>query len=1306
MTANFFCSRASEAANEDWQLPLSFLKNHHVEAIEGAPTVFHSWRMKERMKTVSVALVLCLNVGVDPPDIVKTQPCARLECWVDPLSMSPQKALENIGANLQKQYERWQPKARYKQSLDPTVEEVKKLCTSLRRNAKEERVLFHYNGHGVPKPTSNGEIWVFNRTYTQYIPLSVYDLQTWMGAPSIYVYDCSSAGVIVDLFRQFAEQHEREFEQGNSSTANRVPPPSFKNCIQLAACSADQILPMNPDLPADIFTSCLTTPIKIALRWFVMQNQNRLEPRVTLDLIDKIPGQLSDRRTMLGELNWIFTAITDTIAWNTLPRDLFQKLFRQDLLVASLFRNYLLAERIMRSYDCTPVSSPALPPTYQHPMWQAWDLALDLSLAQLPAVLANEDNFTHSPFFEEQLTAFQVWLQLGSEQRNPPEQLPIVLQVLLSQIHRLRALELLGKFLDLGPWAVNLALSVGIFPYVLKLLQGAKELRPLLVFIWAKILAVDVTCQADLVRDNGHKYFLSILQDTTIRSEDRTMATFALACVVHRHAAGQDAARVSNLVSVCLEQLGDPNPLLRQWLALCLGRLWHNYDKARWCGVRDSAHEKLYVLLKDPVPEVRAAAVYALGTFINSVSERSEHANNIDQSVAMMLITSVAQDMCPLVRKELVVALQWMVLVFENSFLSVALQELLRDSSQVVVATDVLSDATLSPTSSLKRNVSRDRMRTFSNNTQYGGDQLDSGIHVDRLKRVSSSSSISSLGGCSLLNNLPQLSFGSVYMKMWQALTSLDSDPFPGVAQLSRTITDHIRDQVCAWPSVGLRHRDEQTWAGSTGHLLSVRDMTKENTESRLNTSLSLPPSPSNRSFLGDSPPPNLVGSATDLHRLTSGRNHIVPRARKNMPNTITEDSNEEGGGGMRPLVTTQFTEWCCKHFSQPSSASTDSAEDFESPRFYQREYRYLENTKLRNAAREECARLAKGRIDNQMFTVKLTQPPGVLFFHPYLPHLAVTVKDCFSVWDYQSNSKLCHWRVDRCGGGGGSLARHPTRITALECVNAHDSESLLVTGSEDGTVRLWANYNSGGSNREPQLVTAWQALPEGSVSSGRNTISSRGGDKGLVMAWHQKSQMLAVGGDSRIIRLWDAERELRVCDLSSGADYAATCLDCDQSAGSLLAAGYADGAVRLYDRRLPPNEAKVYTYREHAQGVTYVNLRGDSGSLLLSGSGAGDVRVIDTRKHSTAVSCQTSQGMTSMAAHRLADIFASGSMHQYIGVYSLNGTALNVIKYHEWFMSSHFAPVTCLAFHPLRSHMAAGSLDSSVTVYSVEPKR
>ena len=63
------------------------------------------WRLRDRLKTVAAALVLCLNVGVDPPDVIKPNPCARLECWLDPLSMPAQKALEAIGKALQAQYE-------------------------------------------------------------------------------------------------------------------------------------------------------------------------------------------------------------------------------------------------------------------------------------------------------------------------------------------------------------------------------------------------------------------------------------------------------------------------------------------------------------------------------------------------------------------------------------------------------------------------------------------------------------------------------------------------------------------------------------------------------------------------------------------------------------------------------------------------------------------------------------------------------------------------------------------------------------------------------------------------------------------------------------------------------------------------------------------------------------------------------------------------------------------------------------------------------------------------------------------------
>lgn len=43
---------------------------------------------------------------------------------------------------------------------------------------------------------------------------------------------------------------------------------SQKDCILLAACEAHQTLPQSAEFPADVFTACLTTPIKMALHWF------------------------------------------------------------------------------------------------------------------------------------------------------------------------------------------------------------------------------------------------------------------------------------------------------------------------------------------------------------------------------------------------------------------------------------------------------------------------------------------------------------------------------------------------------------------------------------------------------------------------------------------------------------------------------------------------------------------------------------------------------------------------------------------------------------------------------------------------------------------------------------------------------------------------------------------------------------------------------------------------------------------------------------------------------------------------------
>ncbi|CAF0938037.1 unnamed protein product [Adineta ricciae] len=707
ITDTFYVTPVSELEKlEDWNKPLAFQAAHHHENLNVPDSTEVEWRLRDRMKTVSVALVMCLHIGVDPPDVAKSNPCSKLECWIDPFSMTPRRALENIASELQRQYERWQSKARYKSSLDPTQDDIKKLCVTLRRNSRDERILFHYNGHGVPRPTSNGEIWVFNKNFTQYIPLSLYDLQKWISSPSIYVFDCSHAGVVLNLFVKFAEQINNEPEEGRRNVLQtalpsipghltpQIPPlltaPSPLHDILLGACSENELLPMNPELPADLFTSCLTTPIKIALRWYVLQKDiSRLNPNIDQDMIDKIPGTVTDRKSMLGELNWIFTAVTDTIAWNSLPKEIFQRLFRQDLLVASLFRNFLLAERIMRSYGCHVCSRPALPPMFEHRLWHAWDMALDLCLKQLPSVLKQtesgirEPTYEPSSFFADQLTAFSVWLSENSlltttverENLKQPEQLPIVLQVLLSQSHRQRALDLLARFLDIGTWAVHLALSVGIFPYVLRLLQATSDdLRPYLVFIWAKILAVDRACQTDIIREKGHEYFISTLTDVRSSNGVRALAAFNLTCLVDNYTKGQEELsqvmpRVVDILNTSTTHFRETSALFL-WSTLFLGQAWRSNANACEKAVLSRAPDTLQtLLLTHDSPEVRAACAYALGTYLSSSTsgnELSERRSEQSKEAAMILIRSL-HDGSPLVRQEVLIALRHFLILFTQS---------------------------------------------------------------------------------------------------------------------------------------------------------------------------------------------------------------------------------------------------------------------------------------------------------------------------------------------------------------------------------------------------------------------------------------------------------------------------------------------------------------------------------------------------------------------------------------------------------------------------------------------------------------
>ncbi|KAJ1979308.1 Target of rapamycin complex 1 subunit kog1 [Dimargaris xerosporica] len=697
------------------------------------------WRTIDKTHTYGAIIALCLHIGTDPPDIIKPEVCAKMEAWVDPFAEPSANAISRIAQNLQKQYEFLLQTLRFKLLMDPTIEDTKRYTVGMRRQAKGGRILFHYNGHGVPKPTRNGDIWVFNKHYSQYIPVSVQDIQIWLGSPGIFVYDCSAAGNILEAFVRHARrkdvewiaavsaQEERDVLGGDPveelSEPRASPSPSARSAsagrasssaqpgisslphshsIHFAACRGDEQLPMSPTLPADVFTACMTTPVEMAMRWWIMRNGHLTQ--FNQRAVTMVPGMVNSRRTPLGEINWIFTAITDTIAWNTLTQEAFKKLFRHDMLISTLFRNFMFASRLMRYYNCHPMSYPKIPDVHDHPLWEAFEHALDDCLTQLPNFYAASENQVHyvyvpSGFFALQLDSFENYLTHGAPQHAHAELLPIILQVLLSQLHRNRALRLLAEFLMFGRWAVNQCLAVGIFPYILKLINSSQlNTRGYLAAIWAAIISVDYSVRLDLLRNNAAAYFIELLMEDPLTLAEGTPISI-LACRVHCLMVLTHLCRdLPEAQSLCgssdallrhikhLLEHGSITPL-RQWSCLFVAELCKNHpDNIRQC-IQLDLHESLSTLLESPVPEVRAAAAAALGTFFGP-SVKTEHMVNVELIICLALV-GAAQDASPMVRKEIVIGLSWYVQRYGERFFTIAMEMVQRQQVEAHLAANL-----------------------------------------------------------------------------------------------------------------------------------------------------------------------------------------------------------------------------------------------------------------------------------------------------------------------------------------------------------------------------------------------------------------------------------------------------------------------------------------------------------------------------------------------------------------------------------------------------------------------------------------
>jgi regulator-associated protein of mTOR len=142
---------------------------------------------------------------------------------------------------------------------------------------------------------------------------------------------------------------------------------------------------------------------------------------------------------------------------------------------------------------------------------------------------------------------------------------------------------------------------------------------------------------------------------------------------------------------------------------------------------------------------------------------------------------------------------------------------------------------------------------------------------------------------------------------------------------------------------------------------------------------------------------------------------------------------------------------------------------------------------------------------------------------------LAMLMRD--SIWDWKARTKLNKFSNQNVAGSS---------ISGVHFINEMASSLMLTASSEstfpwppasvkiggvlisvlaEGSIRIWRDYETRG---ETELASSFRAVSD---------LYPVGHSSGVLTAWEQGKGHLLVGGDMKVVRLWDAtvERHLRV---------------------------------------------------------------------------------------------------------------------------------------------------------------------------------
>ena len=237
-----------------------------------------------------------------------------------------------------------------------------------------------------------------------------------------------------------------------------------------------------------------------------------------------------------------------------------------------------------------------------------------------------------------------------------------------------------------------------------------------------------------------------------------------------------------------------------------------------------------------------------------------------------------------------------------------------------------------------------------------------------------------------------------------------------------------------------------------------------------------------------------------------------------------------------------------------------------------------------------------------------------------------------------------------------------------------------LVSGSEDGTVRLW---------HVADLLPSGPSQPDRILLGHNDWIRS--------VRFNSDGTVLASGSEDGTIRLWDTDTGQTLATIQGqGKKISSVCFSAD---GKFLASGGDSQTVSLLEAHSGRTAKKIHGYANWAYSICF----SPDGAILASGDADNNVRLWDTY---TGQQLTTLQGHTSnilsVCFSPDGSTLASGSADQTINLWKVATSAPTGILQPLKVLRGHTSDVWSVCFSPDGAILASGSDDHTVCLWEV----